>query len=266
MNLTASTFPFNAHDVKFFDSVNYYGYQKMYLDEIRKEDMDHEKVVSHLASALSMVTGISDEEYVDNFPLDLDGDNLSAEEGLYKYYVIELGHKLSMRRVHAHMHNVFNTHTDIKGKAQSYSTVIDGKSYRLNLKLWEDFILEDESGYELFSGPSIECLRLNQIFENGIEPLDENYDIEHHLKRGLSFLSYLLVYDGEKFPMGKAERTAYVNTKNEGFRDHVTLGQVNEVIFFLTSVAMKIQLKWKITGFGTARREIPVFLQKETHN
>lgn len=259
-SFTTKTFPTKPENILFLDVLNFYGYLKLSRD-LSEEDYDKSQL--SFAQALSFMTGITEEQYLQYFPYCLDEDippgmtDVEQQEmlnELYSSYFICPNDKLSMVRVEAHLHNVLRLVPEIKEQsAKDYRVRIKNEKgeyewFQLNLMLWKDF----GETYELPSGPAVEVMRFSEVFENGVDPFSGDYNIDDHKNRAFGTLAYLLVsVYGEKFPMNKAERDLYIQKKqNMLLNADMSYYDVQQVCFFLSQHYSNIVAKKLLNPFG----------------
>jgi len=253
MEFTTTTFPTSPEQLNFLDVLNFYGYLNLYKKTIEE---DWEEGIKNYCNALSFVTELTEDDYLENFPFCLKQDipeerseDVQQEviNELFNEYYIKQGDPLSLVRVEAHIHNILRSIPPIENDSlKEYSLKIDNRTFKLNIILWENYT----GKYDLPSGPAIEVMRFSEFFEDGLDPSSSDYKIEHHKNRALGTLSYLLIEDGEKIPMNKGEREAHISQKMDWLKDKLNYFDVQQICFFLLKRYRHIEISQLLSLSG----------------
>ena len=236
MIFTPETFPTRCSQITIDQFFDFKGYEQEYFKYSQDDTRDDGMAVEALAKALSYITGLTKDEYLEHFPLYVDSD----DGGKVGSYTIMLGDNLSVYRVYAHIRTiVYRYQTKKRGKRKGFQFTHKDETYIWDMGLFKQSLLEFP---QLAAGPAIIVQDLQNMYKKRMGLVQfggENANYDFNL--GKRELAVLCRKKGEELPLHNAVRSKFIEERAEVFSD-VKLSTLLDLRFFLHSTSEDWQI------------------------
>lgn len=227
MELGLDTFPFKC-DFPISKYFEYKAYEQEYFKfTVDEEQADSGKAMEGLATALSYVTGVTKDEYLEHFPFYVD----EKDNELVGDYSIDFGEELSILRVYAHIRTIVHRYKPrLKIGSKDFSFTHKGETYYWDRPLWKDSMRPFPN---LPAGVAILVQDFRDLYNEKkklIQYGGENAN--HDFNLGQTEIALLCRKKGEKLPMHDGERSKWIDKRSNEFSD-IPLSTLLDLRFFL---------------------------------